>query len=58
MLQIFVRGHKKSNKLRAVKFNAKEINEISNNLCNLSEWIPSEFACRKPRSLNNLDRWK
>ena len=54
MLQIFVRGHKKSNKLWVVKFSAKVINEIFKDL---SEWISSEFVC-KLRSLDNLDHWK
>lgn len=52
MLNIFIKGQ-----LKPVKFSANTMNEISENLQLISNWIPSEFA-RKTRSLDEIDRWK
>jgi len=52
MLNIFVHG-----KIKAIKFSSVVINEISQNLCNISSWIPSDFV-RKTRGLEELERWK
>lgn len=49
MLQMFVHG-----KMKAIKFNSTVIQEISEALCNMSAWIPNDFA-RKTRSLEELD---
>ncbi|XP_029676934.1 uncharacterized protein LOC115243823 [Formica exsecta] len=52
MLQTFIHG-----RIKAIKFNSTVIQEISEVLCNISTWIPNDFA-RKTRSLEELDRWK
>jgi hypothetical protein len=53
MLHIFVHG--RGNKV--IKFSSIVINNISEALCNISAWVPSDFA-RKTRSLEELERWK
>ena len=42
---------------REVRLSYNQKQEISNRLLNLQQFIPKLFA-RKPRSLNELDRWK
>lgn len=52
MFHYFVHGNNK-----AIKFSSTDIIEISEALCNISAWVPSDFA-RKTRSLEELERWK
>lgn len=52
MLQTFMHG-----RIKAIKFNSTVVQEISEALCNISAWIPNDFAW-KTRSLKELDRWK
>ena len=42
---------------REVRISAGQVNEISHKLVELKEFIPSKFA-RKPRGLDEIDRWK
>ena len=51
MLLLWIRGK------REVRISARQVMEISNNLVCLKEFIPSCFA-RKPRGLDEIDRWK
>ncbi|XP_067203262.1 uncharacterized protein [Linepithema humile] len=43
--------------IRNVKLSASEIHKLSDDLKQLIPYIPKEFS-RKPRGLNELDRWK
>lgn len=40
-----------------VRLSAAKMNELSRDLIALREWIPVEFQ-RKPRSVDEVDRWK
>lgn len=51
LLQLCVRGN------RNIRLPAQAVNSISSNLIALKSSIPEEFA-RKPRGLNDIDRWK
>ena len=42
---------------RRIKMSAQNIDDISTRLIQLSEFVPKTFA-RKPRGLNQIDRWK
>lgn len=52
MLQIFLNGN-----IKTIKFSVADILNISQNLNNISTWIPTECA-RKTHTLKELDRWK
>ena len=54
LLHIWVKDRSTSKK---AKLSAKQIEELSQELVNLYEFVPSSFA-RRPRSLKELDRWK
>lgn len=51
LLQLWIRGNKNN------RLNAENINSISQYLMDIKHCIPSEFA-RKPRTLDDIDRWK
>ena len=51
LLLLWIRGK------REVRISAGQVVEISNRLVDLKKFIPSVFA-RKPRGLNEVDRWK
>lgn len=51
LLQLWVKGN------RDVRLSLEAINSISHYLITLRSFIPVEFA-RKPRSLNDIDKWK
>lgn len=52
ILQICIHGD-----IKTIKFSGAVISKISQDLCDISLWIPSEFA-RKTRSLEEFERWK
>ena len=54
LLHIWVEDRSTSKK---AKLSARLIDELSQELINLNEFVPSSFA-RRPRSLIDLDRWK
>ncbi|XP_029670053.1 uncharacterized protein LOC115239595, partial [Formica exsecta] len=51
MLNLWVKGHQMS------RLRAAQIQELSRDIIELREYIPIEFA-RRPRGINELDRWK
>lgn len=51
LLQLWVRGN------RNIRLSLEAVNLVSRHLIALKPFIPTEFA-RKPRSLNDIDKWK
>ncbi|EZA60110.1 hypothetical protein X777_15268, partial [Ooceraea biroi] len=51
LLQLWIRGNKQN------RLHRENINSISQYLMDIKNSIPSEFA-RKPRTLDDIDRWK
>lgn len=52
LLNIWIKGKSLKNRL-----GSRTITEISDKLCQLSPYTPTEFS-RKPRALSEIDRWK
>lgn len=51
LILLWKRGHHRA------RLSAAKINELSQDLIALTEWIPAEFQ-RKPRGIDEVDRWK
>ncbi|XP_048515587.1 uncharacterized protein LOC125502070 [Athalia rosae] len=51
MISLWLKGY------QTTKLDARNIKKLSEDLISMVQWIPVEF-CRKPRGLDEFDRWK